>query len=145
MKYLIAIIGILTLTACSFSEYVQSEKLTEGTNVDAYRTGCDIDRTELTAGYMQYDANQYYYPGIGATPEPTPTPSPVDSINLATSILLEEAWEHGCQTGRRDAVGADEATLMSIRDQITALDQRLALLEPTPTATPVPTATPTGN
>ena len=59
MKYLIGILAILTLTACSFSEYVQSEKLTEGTNVDAYRTGCDIDRELLTSGYMQYDANQY--------------------------------------------------------------------------------------
>ena len=136
MKYLIAIIGILTLTACNFSEYVQSEKLTEAENVDAYRTGCDIDRDSLTAGYMQYDANRHYYPGINATPNPTPTPRPVDRNNLAISIELEEAWEHGCQTGRRDVVGADQATLMSIRDQITALDERLALLEPTPTAVP---------
>ena len=137
MKYLIAIIGILTLTACNFSEFVQTEKLTEGTNVDAYRTGCDIDRAELTAGYKQYDANQLYF-SFSATPEPTPTPSPVDSTELATSILLEQAWEHGCQTGRRDVVGADQATLMSIRDQLTALDQRIALLEPTPVPTPTP-------
>ena len=135
MKHLIAIIGILTLTACNFSEYVQTEKLTEGTNIDAVRTGCDIDREQLTAGYMQYDANQYYLPGYGATPEPTPTPSPIDSIDLATSILLEQVWEHGCQTGRRDVVGADQATLMSIRDQLNALDQRIAQLEPTPTPT----------
>ena len=140
MKYLIGIVALLTLliTACSFSEYVQTEKLTEAENIDAYRTGCDIDREQLTAGYKQYDANQYYYPGISATPAPTPTPSPVDSTELATSILLEQAWEHGCQTGRRDVVGADQATLMSIRDQLTALDQRIALLEPTPVPTPTP-------
>ena len=139
MKYLIAIIGILTLTACNFSEYVQTEKLTEDENIDAVRTGCDIDREALTAGYKQYDANDYYYPGINPTPNPTPTPSPVDSTELATSILLEEVWEHGCETGRRDVVGADQATLMSIRDQLTALEQRIAQLEPTPTPTAVST------
>ena len=137
MKYLIAIIGILTLTACSFSEYVQTEKLTEAENVDAYRTGCDIDREQLMAGYKQYEANQLYF-SFSATPEPTPTPRPINSTELSTSILLEQAWEHGCQTGRRDVVGADQATLMSIRDQLTALDQRIALLEPTPVPTPTP-------
>ena len=102
MKYLIGAIVILTLlmTACYFGEFVQLDDLAEGTNVDAHRTGCDIDREELTAAYMQYEANRHYYPGIDPTPRPTPTPEPVDSTDLATSILLEQMWEHGCHTGR---------------------------------------------
>lgn len=55
---------------------------------------------------------------------------------ISTSVLLERIWEHGCQTGRRDAVGAEAATLMDLRDQLAIFEERLKALEITPTPTP---------
>ena len=130
----------LFAVGCSFSEYAQSESLTE--NIDDYRTGCEVDADSLIAGYKQYDANRYYIDlsfGVGE-PDPTPTPSPIDDDELATKIMLERVWENGCKTGRRDAVGAERATLMGLRDQLDILEGRLSALE---TPTPVPTPSPT--
>ena len=130
-----AVLAIGTAAACSFSEFSQSEKLTE--NVDNYRTGCEIDTDALMEDYKQWDANRWHFDDD----DPTPTPSPVDDVELVLSAHMEALWEHGCQTGRRDVVGAEQTTLKSLRDQLNVLDQRLTELEATPT--PTPTATPT--
>ena len=135
----VGILALLVLSACNFGEYAREAELTEGSNVDAYRTGCEIDAAALMAEYKQYDANRFYYPGYGSTPEPTPTPGVVTDTEIGTQILLETVWENGCQTGRRDAVGADQATLMALQDQLTILAERIAALEPTPTPSPTPT------
>ena len=140
MKYLLGIVTVLLFTiGCNFSEYAQSENLAE--NIDSHRTGCEIDTAGLMAGYKQYDANQLYFNfSFSLTPEPTPTPGPITDTEILTSALLEQVWEHGCQTGRRDAAGAQQATLMGLRDQLNILDSRISAMEPTPT----PTAAPTG-
>ena len=88
--------------------------------------------------YAQWEANQFYIPGFGLTPEPTPTPSPLRDSEVASKVFLAKVWENGCQAGRRDAAGAEQATLMGLRDQLNLLDARIAALEPTPTPTPTP-------
>ena len=126
---------VATMMACDFSEYAQSEELAE--NIDDHRTGCEVDADELLAGYKQYEANQFYF-SFGPTPEPTPTPGPVSDTDIAAAVLLERIWENGCTTGRRDVVGAEQATLMGLQDQLRILGDRIAALEPTPTPTPTP-------
>ena len=133
----------VSVAGCSFSEFVQEEDVIE--NIDDYRTGCEIDTDALMAGYKQYQVNELHYDSpFDDVVEPTPTPRPISDSELSTSSLLEKAWENGCQTGRRDATDAQQATLMSLRDQLEVLDARIAALEPTPTptATPAATATP---
>ncbi len=89
------------------------------------------------AGYKQYDANRYSFSfSLSSTPEPTPTLRPVTDDEISTSVLLEQVWEHGCQTGRRDTVGAEQAALMGLRDQLNVLDSRISAMEPTPTPAP---------
>jgi len=128
---------LVAAIACSFNEYAQSEKLIE--NIDSHRTGCEIDTESLMAGYKLYDANEFYRPGFGATPEPTNTPSPITNTEIATAKMLETVWENGCQTGRRDTVGADQTTLMGLQDQLDVLAAQIdALASPTPTATTSP-------
>lgn len=123
---------LVTAIACSFNEYAQSEILIE--NIDSHRTRCEIDAENLMTGYKQYDANEYYRPGFGTTPEPTNTPSPITDTEIATAKMLETVWENGCLTGRRDAVGADQATLMGLQDQLDLLASQIdALASPTPT------------
>ena len=125
------VVSTTLLLACSFHEYAQTENLTE--NIDEYRTGCEVDADTLFAGYLQYDANQFYSPGWGDTPEPTHTPGPATDTDISTALLLKTVWENGCQTGRRDTVGADQASLMKLRDQIDVLSKKIdALLTPTP-------------
>ena len=143
MKKALVLMAVVAglMASCSFSEYSQSEKVME--NIDDHRTGCEIDVDKLLAGYKQYEANRFYSPGYGDTPRPTPTPSPVDDSDLAIKVLLEQVWENGCQTGRRDAVGAEQATLMGLRDQLELFEARIAALEPTPT--PTASATPTSS
>ncbi len=131
------VLGALALIACSFSEYAQSEKLAE--NIDDHRTGCEVDTDALLAGYKQYDANRFYSSYDAERNEPTPTPGPVTDTEIAAVVLLEKVWENGCQTGRRDVVGAEEATLMGLKDQLRILGDRITALEPTPTPTPTPT------
>ena len=130
MKLAVIGLGMLILAACSFSEYAQSDKLAE--NIDDHRTGCEVDADALLAGYKQYDANQFHFSG------PTPTPGHVTDTEIVAAVLLEKVWENGCQTGRRDVVGAEEATLMGLKDQLRILGDRIAALEPTPTPTPTP-------
>lgn len=134
------LIGIAVLLAvgigCQFSQYAQEKKLAE--NIDDHRTGCVIDDTFLLDDYLQWDANRYHIGG-GATP----TPSPADDLDLLTKMQLKTVWEHGCATGRRDATNAKQATVMGLRDQLTLLDERIKVLEPTPTSTPTSTPTPT--
>ena len=128
---------LLAVIACSFNEYAQSEKLIE--NIDSHRTGCEIDADNLMTGYKQYDANDYYFSSSFGTPEPTNTPSPITNTEIATAKLLETVWENGCLTGRRDAVGADQATLMGLQDRLDVLAAQInALASPTPTPTPTP-------
>ena len=138
---LMAVLASLTVAGCYFSEFSQSVELEE--NIDDYRTGCEIDADQLMEEYKQYDANRYYSPGYDETPRPTRTPSPITDTELTTSLMLERVWENGCSAGRRDAVGAEQATLMGLRDQLELLNQRLTALEPTPTPEPTPTADPT--
>ena len=131
MRVAIGLIVIaLALTACSFSEYSQTVDLEE--NIDDYRTGCDVDSDALLSEYKQWDANRFHRGGEGT---PTPTPDPVSDTELVTKLQLERVWEHGCQTGRRDVVGAEQATLMGLWDQLDGLADQLAALEPTPTPT----------
>ena len=128
-----AAVMVALVTGCSFSEYSQTVDLEE--NIDDHRTGCEVDADKLLAEYKRYEANEYYF-SFSATPEPTPTVSPVTDTELTTKIMLERVWENGCETGRRDAVGAEQATLMSLRDQMALFEERIAALEPTPTAAP---------
>ena len=123
--------------ACSFNEYAQTENLTE--NIDDHRTGCEVGTDDLLAGYKQYDANEFYFEGFGPSPNPTNTPSPITDTELSTALLLEKVWENGCETGRRDVVGAEQASLMSLEDQLNVLSDRIDALY---TPTPVPTTTP---
>lgn len=131
-----AVLALGMTAACQFSEFSQSEKLTE--NVDDYRTGCELDTETLMADYKQWEANRFTRPGT-----PTPTPKPVSDIDLVLSAHMEALWEHGCATGRRDVVGAEQTTLKSLRDQLNVIDSRLAALEATATPTPTNTPTPT--
>ena len=134
---LVSAIAATALIACSFNEYAQTEMLTD--NIDEHRTGCEVDAETLMTGYKQYDANKFYHVGFGTTPEPTNTPSPITDTELSTSLLLEKVWENGCQAGRRDAVGSEQATLMSLRDQFDLLSARLEAIA---TSTPTPIAAP---
>lgn len=131
MRLTVTVLGMLILAGCSFSEYAQSDQLAE--NIDDHRTGCEVDADGLLAGYKLYEANQFHFSG------PTPTPRPVTDTEIAAAVLLEKVWENGCQTGRRDVVGAEEATLMGLKDQLRILGDRIAALEPTPTAISTPT------
>lgn len=79
---------------------------------------------------------QSYFPGFGATPNPTPTPRPIRSTEVSAQVFLETVWEHGCATGRRDVVGAEQTTLMGLQDQLDILGEQIAALQPTPTPTP---------
>ena len=134
---LLSAVAATALIACSFNKYAQTEKLTE--NIDEHRTGCEVDADMLMTGYKQYDANEFYRAGREATPNPTNTPSPITNTELSTALLLEKVWENGCETGRRDAAGAEQATLMSLRDQFDLLS---AHLEAIATSTPTPTVAP---
>lgn len=122
----VAVTILVTAIACSFNEYAQSEMLIE--NIDAHRTGCEIDTESLMTGYKQYDANKYSFTSSFGTPEPTNTPSPITDTEIATAKMLETVWENGCQTGRRDNVGADQATLMGLQDQLDVLAAQIDAL-----------------
>ena len=128
-RLMLAIMVLTALTlGCSFSEYSQSAALPE--NIDDYRTGCEIDADRLIAGYNQYDANRFHFLG------PTPTPDPITDRELTAKLQLEMVWENGCQAGRRDVVGAEQATIMNLRDQLRLFEERIAALELTPQPTP---------
>ena len=125
------LISVIFVSACTFSEYVQSDQVAE--NIDDYRTGCEVDADVLMAGYKWHEANQFHFDSGLGTPIPTPTSSPITDDEVALSALLEKVWENGCQTGRRDATSADQAALMSLRDHLSILDARLSAIEtPTP-------------
>ena len=147
MKKLLALVimvALATLIGCTFNEYAQSAEIID--NIDDYRTGCQLDTERMQGEYQQYDANEFYYSGFGDTPNPTPTPSPLSESDIAQSVLLEKIWESACATGRADVVGAEQATLMGLKDELKILEGRIAALEPTPTPTPTPepTTTPAG-
>ena len=127
-------IALIALAGCYFSEYVQEAELEA--NIDSARTGCEIDTDTLMAEYKQYDANRYHRSG------PTPTVEPIADDEFLTMALLEKVWENGCETGRRDAVGAEQATLMGLRDQLQVLQDRIDSLEEDTTPTPIATPTP---
>ena len=126
----IAVTIAAMMMGCYFSEFAQDADLEE--NIDEVRTGCEIDADSLIEAYKQYEANKYHYDGS------TPTPGPVNDGELATSILLERVWELGCETGRRDVVGSQAATLMGLQDRLDLLADILADLQVTPTFTPTP-------
>ena len=127
------IVGLAILTGCDFDEYAQSEKLAE--NIDEHRTGCEVEADALLESYVHWDQMTYYHPGFGDTPEPTPTPRPIRSTEISAKVFMETVWEHGCATGRRDVVGAEQTTLMGLRDKLDILGEQIAALEPTPTPT----------
>ena len=136
--FLPILLGVI-LTGCRFGEYSQTIDLPE--NVDDYRTGCEIDSDALMAGYKQYDANRYYTEWDSERGEPTPTPEPITSDDLGVQSVLLEAWKAGCMAGRTDAVRAEQATLMGLKDELAVLAAKIAALEPTPTPTPTPEPT----
>ena len=136
MKIVIGIVmlALLAAIACDFSQYSQSARLAE--NIDDHRTGCEVDADTLLKEYVHWDQMDSYFPGFDPTPNPTPTPRPIRDSEITAKVFLETVWEHGCATGRRDVTDAEQVTLMSLRDQLNILDQRLSALEPTPTLTP---------
>lgn len=135
MRTLLILIAVTAiLTACSFDEFAQSAKIAD--NIDDHRTGCEIDADKLTTAYVHWDQMQYYHEGFGDTPNPTPTPRPIRSDEVSAMVFLEIVWENGCDTGRRDATSAEQATLAGLRDQLTILDEQIAALEATATPTP---------
>ena len=87
MKRLQVAIGVAVLIVvtmgCSFSQFTQSEKLTE--NIDDYRTGCEVDAETLMTEYKQWEANRWHFDPDDSTPTPSPicllytSPSPRDS------------------------------------------------------------------
>ncbi len=129
-------IALAALTGCYFSQFAQTAELEA--NIDDVRTGCEIDADTLMAQYKRYDANRYHLSG------PTPTVEPIQDEEFLTMALLEMVWENGCETGRRDAVGAEQASLMGLRDQLQVLQDRIDSLEEdtSPTPTPIATLTP---
>ena len=128
---LIVALMIATI-ACNFSQFAQSEDLTE--NLGEYRTGCAVDEDQLLREYLQYDANRFYTTGFGNTPNPTNTPSPADDTDIATQRFLKEVWEHGCNTGRTIATDAETNDLMDLQDEINVLATKVAgRLTPTTT------------
>ena len=131
---------MMAVMACSFSQFAQSEDLTE--NLGEYRTGCTVDEDKLLQEYLQHDANRFYFAGSGTTPNPTNTPSPAEDTDIATQRFLKEIWEHGCSTGRTIATDAETNDLMDLQDQIDVLATKVAD-RLTPTATVVATSTPT--
>ena len=134
MKRLMIIVAVLLVVAagCSFSEFSQDRDIAE--NIDEYRTGCEVDSDTLMTDYKQWNANRHHYGG-----GPTPTPSAIKDYEISISAHLETVWEHGCETGRRDTVGAEQTTLKGLRDQLNVLDNRLAALEEAEKATATPT------
>ena len=124
--------ALVTLAGCYFSQFAQEVKLEA--NIDQVRTGCEIDADLLMAAYKQYDANRLHF-GRG----PTPVPEPIDDTELTTMILLEMVWENGCETGRRDAAGSEQASLMALRDQLGLLQDRFEAFEELRSETPTPT------
>ncbi len=136
MKYCILLLMAVLVTACQFSEYAQAERLVE--SIDDHRIGCEIaDPAALLLDYKQWEANRWYDYGYydDETPEPTPVPEPVYDSDIVLMVMLEYVWEHGCDTGRRDAVGAEQAAILELRDQLNAIEQQLSAME-TPTPTP---------
>ena len=132
------VLGVI-LVGCSFSEYSQTADLAENID-DDYRTGCEVDVDTLMAEYKQYEANQSYIDwsfGEG-TPQPTPTPSPITASDRELSAGLIEAWKSGCIAGRTDVVGARQATIMGLKDELELLSERIAALEPTPAPATIP-------
>ena len=129
-----AVVFALTLTGCNFFEFIQSATLDTDEGIDQYRTGCVIDEATLTRQYVQYDQMARHFRGA------TPTPRPIRSAETEQAAQFKRLWEAGCETGRRDVVGREQATLLQLQDEITVLQQQLDQLTetPTPIATPTP-------
>ena len=144
MKSLLRVVGVgvmaLVLVSCNFFEFVQHAKLDTDAGIDAHRTGCILDEDTLTRMYVQYDQMEYHISG-----RPTPTPRPIKSSETEQAAQFKKLWEAGCETGRRDAVGREQADLLSLQDEINILQKKLDSISgaggtPTPGATPTPTA-----
>lgn len=133
-RVLLRVIGVgmlaAVLTGCNFFEFIQHAKLDTDEGIDEYRTGCVIDEATLLRMYIQYDQMELHFTG------PTPTPRPITSTETEQAAQFKLLWEAGCETGRRDVVGRDVATLMRLQDEITVLQQQLDRLAVTPTPTP---------
>ena len=138
MKSLLRVVGVgvmaLVLVSCNFFEFVQHEKLDTDDGIDMYRTGCVLDEATLTRMYVQYDQMEYH-----SSRNPTPTPRPITSSETEQAAQFKMMWESGCETGRRDVVGREQADLLSLQDEINVLQKKLdsiggAGATPTPTA-----------
>ena len=121
------VVFALTLTGCNFFEFIQSAALDTDEGIDQYRTGCVIDEATLTRQYVQYDQMAFHFAGA------TPTPRPITSTETEQAAQFKRLWEAGCETGRRDVVGREQATLLQLQDEITVLQQQLDQLTETPT------------
>ena len=137
MKSLLRVVGVgvmaLVLVSCNFFEFVQHAKLDTDAGIDEHRTGCILDEVTLTRMYVQYDQMELHFAG------PTPTPRPITSTETEQAAQFKKLWEAGCETGRRDAVGREQADLLSLQDEINVLQKKLdsiggAGATPTPTA-----------
>ena len=138
MKMLFRVVGVcvvaLTLVGCNFFEFIQHAKLDTDEGIDQYRTGCIIDEATLTRMYVQYDQMELHFSG------PTPTPRPIKSSETEQAAQFKKLWEAGCETGRRDAVGREQATILRLQDEINVLQKKLDTLSSNE-ATSTPTAT----
>ncbi len=121
----------LAVAGCNFFEFVQSAKLDTDEGIDQYRTGCVLDEATLTRLYVHYDQMELHFSG-----RPTPTPRPIKASETEQAAQFKLLWEAGCETGRRDAVGREQADLLALQDRINVLQKQLDALSVTPTPTP---------
>ena len=118
----------LVLAGCDFFEFIQHAKLDTDEGIDKYRTGCIIDEETILREYVYFDQHEFHRAG-----RPTPTPRPIRASETEQAAQFKLLWEAGCETGRRDAVGREQATIMELQDRINVLQQHLDQLASTPT------------
>ena len=129
---IVGLLSVLFLIGCSFSEFAQTSDLEN--NIDSYRTGCLIDEADILVAYKEYESKQYdFTSSLGPLlPDfilPTPTPFPVTNEEFGQAMMLKQVWQSGCDAGRRDVVGAEQISLLQLKDMLKVLENRIIEIE----------------